>query len=290
MNRFFKYSFLFLVSCPLSLVPLFAQNNATMQSTDQKYDPNHPIKDNRKVLVIPFNPKLYNSEADRNINKETNMTFNQIRHIFRVGLDFNVFTEIKKTFPSTSLLMLDTIKTKKDIDMIYEGIDYKYDPVPVDKATNVKSDGYNAKSKIENGQVVVKVDDTQRFMNTTITNSELLPYLQKKYGADLYVFINELDIKNEINNSGISITDNYKRIISVHYTLMDAAGKIITGGLASEKFPSNVNVPKDIIANHFSRVSTLIYEQILTSLNLKPVEKEKPKDNNPFKDIKLFKH
>ena len=269
---------------------LTAQNNATMESGGKKNEPSQIIKDNRKVLVIPFNPKLYLSDADQNINRETKMTFNQIRHTFRVGLDFNVFTDIKKTFPSTSLLMLDTVKTKKDIEMIYEGIDYKYDPVPADKNTKVKSDDYNSKSKIENGQLVVKVDETKRFMNTTITNSDLLPYLQKKYGADLYVFINELDIKNEINNSGIAITDNYKRIISVHYTLMDATGQIITGGLATDKFPSNVNIPKEIIAGHFSVVSSIIYDQILTSLGLKPVEKEKPKENNPFKDIKLFKH
>ena len=279
-----RNSLVFLASWLLLLGSFSAQNNATMQSGSQKENHILTIKDNRKVLVIPFNPKLYMSEIDRSINRETNQSFTEIRHTFRVGLDFNVLAELKKTFSAASL-MLDTLKTFQDLNMIYKGIDYKYDPVPATNKGKVKTDNYNAKSQINGGQIVVKVDETARFMNTTVTNPSLLSILQKKYGADLYVFVNELDIKNEIDNSGIAMTNDYKRVIAVHYTVMDATGKVITGGLATDKFASTLNTPKKIIAEHFSTIGNEIHEQMLTALNLKPAEKveEKRKPLDIFK-------
>jgi hypothetical protein len=40
-----------------------------------------------KVMLIPFEPKLYNSEIDYQINKETKLSGKEIKYKFRDGMN-----------------------------------------------------------------------------------------------------------------------------------------------------------------------------------------------------------
>ena len=226
------------------------------------------------VLIIPFDSKLYMSEIDRNIWKETGMTFNQIRNVFRQGLAKAVESAMKRNYTAVSLLS-DSNKTVKDLAYIYKSISYSYDPIPSEKnigqqegpgVTKEKGDTRTS-PKIVNGELVVGANYDKRFMNTVLSNPYLLPYLHKKYKSNVFVFINELDIKNDLSTPYNAKTDSYRREITVHYSIFDNSGKQLTAGIATNYFSPGLNDPKKIVDNHFTSVAKTITSKLVESLS-----------------------
>jgi hypothetical protein len=236
----------------------FAQNNTYLPSESKKEILKPEIKDSRKVLVIPFEPKLmYMSEIDQNVYKETNMNFNQIQHAFRSGLDFCVVAEFKKKFGVVSL-MNDTGAAVRDQHYIYNSIAYKYDVIPTADG-KAQKDEIADKPKIQNGQLAVQTNEQSKFMNVKITNPNLLSTLNKRYGTDVFVFISELDLKMVAQD----------RMAYVHYSIYDLKGNLVTAGLATMPFPASANDPKKIVNSYFTGIAEKIRNDYMSAINPK---------------------
>lgn len=275
--RIFSIScFLFLSSCIFSY-----SQNTTIEKQDKtdklktkigKTDEAKP--ENFSVLIIPFEPKLYMSQIDKKVNEETKWSFNQIRNKFRSDLHFFISTELKKKFNTYSLLE-DSVKTAKDLEYVYESIGYDYIAVPENNNGKIKTgkEQEQNNSGIKNGQIETDMKSGKRFMNTKIIAPDLLSYLSNKYGANTFVFINELDIKNEPKAIvDMNSSEAFEREVTVHYTIVDASGNSINSGIATSRFSYNQNKPKAIITENFSKIS----EQIKNNLDktLFPQKKE----------------
>jgi hypothetical protein len=216
-----------------------------------------------KILVIPFDPKLYMSEVDKKVGTEAKMNFNQLRATFRTGLDHQVAAKLGSLNTTYSLLS-DTVKNKKDLDLIYHSISYDYDKPNPDGAVSKNSGTAKQQPAIQNGQLMVEMSDDSRFMNTKLTNPQLLPYLLEKYNAEVFVFINELDIKKNEDSYDIA-TDTYLRDVIVHYTVFDKTGKRINAGIAKSSFSSSLNEPKTIINTAFPSIAKTIADRVSRS-------------------------
>lgn len=81
-------------------------------------------------MIIPFEPKLYNSEIDYLVNKETKLTGKEIKFKFRDGINEQLFKAFKNTKYGVVDLMEDTVKYKKDMIGIYSHLNYEYVKVP----------------------------------------------------------------------------------------------------------------------------------------------------------------
>ena len=103
-------------------------------------------------------------------------------------------------------------------------------------------------------------------------NNEVLNYLNKKYKAEYFLFINQLDIKNDKDSYNIT-TNTYLRRVEVHYTILDRNGKQIDAGIASSSFSSKENNPKKIVALSFSPAATYIATKFIGVVK-PPVEKK----------------
>ena len=256
------------------------RNPSNELSTDKEVK--NPVV-NHKVLIVPFDPKLFMCEISKSINKETGMNFEQIRNTFRSGLDFSILVQLKSSYSTVSLLA-DTSKTKKDLQYIYESIGYKYDLVPEAPDTNKKmlssilpkkkKEKDEAKPGIKDGQIEVEMNNDKRFMNAKISNPELLGYLNKKYGTDVFLFVNQLDIKNVMDDVYDINSDRFVREITVHYTAFDLSGKELNSGIAVDRFASNINNPKTIVNDHFSVTSKTISDNLIKILT-PPAKPEK---------------
>ena len=81
-------------------------------------------------MIIPFEPKLYMGEVDREINAETHLSAKEIKYKFRDGLN----QQIQKAFLNEHFgaldLMEDTGRYRNDIETIYEHLSYEYQKVP----------------------------------------------------------------------------------------------------------------------------------------------------------------
>jgi len=258
-NYRFIASVIFLFACLVSL----AQHTTIGKQGEEKAPP--PGK--HKVMLIPFEPRMYMSEIDYAINAETKLTGKQIKAAFRDGINEQLYKAFKAQHMVVDL-MDDTVKTKKDLENVYQYLSYEYMKVP-DQNNYTPPKKEKDEKKIDKGQIVVETDNEKRFMNAKVKNATLVPYLYGKYKSDIFVFVNQLDIK--ASNSGgpadLPATSGFRKII-VHYTVYTFDAKEINSGVAEVEFPSTINNPSKIIGTYFSKISQTIAQRV--NLVLKP--------------------
>lgn len=219
-----------------------------------------------KIMIVPFENRMYLSEIDFMINKETKLTAKQIKATMRDGLNEQFYKKLKSKMPVVDLLD-DTTKTKKDLEDIYQYLSYQYLKVP--DQNNYKPPVKEKEEKtINNGQLVVESNSDVRFMNAKLKNATLVPYLGGKYKTDLYLFINELDIK-ALNGSPTDLNATTSRKIVLHYTVYTLDAREINSGIAEVNLPTNVNSPTKIINTYFAQLADIVVARIEKALAVK---------------------
>ena len=219
-----------------------------------------------KIMLIPFENRMYLSEIDFMINKESKLNSKQIKEAMRDGLNEQFYKKLKSKIGVVDLLE-DTTKTKKDLENIYQYLSYQYLKVP-------NQDNYKAPVKekeektINKGQLVVESNSDVRFMNAKLKNATLVPYLSGKYKTDLFLFFNELDIKSLSGVPG-DISANSTRKIILHYTVYTVDAKEINSGIAEVNLPNNVNNPSKIINTYFAQLANIVALRIDKALTVK---------------------
>ena len=240
-------------------------SNAQHTTINNKSSEKNPLPGKHKIMLIPFEPRLYMSEIDDALNKETNLSGKQIKNIFRDGINEQLYKTLKSQY-SVVDLMDDTIKTKKDLGDIYQYLSLEYMRVP-DQAHYKPPLKEKKENEIKNGQIVSETDNSPRFMNAKLKNATLVPYLYGKYKSDIFVFINEIDIK--ASNSGgpadAAISDGFRKLV-VHYTVYTFDAKEINSGIAETQFPTALNNPTKIVSSYFSKLAQIISERINLAL------------------------
>lgn len=237
---------------------LLAQNTTISRKSNEDRE----LSAAHKAMIIPFEPKLYMSEIDQAINRETKLSAKEIKFKFRNGLNEEIYKAFKTSKYNVLDLMEDTAKYRKEIENIYQYLSYDYQKVP--NQENYKApEKEKTEKKINKGQLVVETNSDARFMNAKITNAKLVPTLYNNYKTDLFVFINELELKaaGSGNYDAYSV-ENAKRQIIVHYTIFTYDGKEINSGIASEEFDSELNNPKKIIEKHFAAIAATIVARL----------------------------
>lgn len=251
------------------LTVLTAFSVTGQESTIQKKNAdNREITTAQKVLIVPFEPRLYMGEVDRQINAETRLSAREIRFRFRDGLNEQIYRAFRSAKFSALDLMGDTIRYKKEIENIYQYLSYQYMKVPDQKNYKppVKE---KAEKRIEKGQLNVETNSDPRFMNAYLTNSRLIPGLASKYKSHYFVFVNQLDIKASGSRDPLFLgQDTEMRRIVVHYTIFDKQGKEINSGIVEENFAPTLNDPKRIIDKHFSRIGETLVQRVNAQLAL----------------------
>jgi hypothetical protein len=247
----------------ISLMAIFPMMLLAQNTTiSRKSNEDRELSAAHKAMIIPFEPKLYMSEIDQAINRETKLSAKEIKFKFRNGLNEEIYKAFKTSKYNVLDLMEDTAKYRKDIENIYQYLSYDYQKVP--NQENYKApEKEKTEKKINKGQLVVETNSDARFMNAKITNAKLVPTLYNNYKTDLFVFINELELKaaGSGNYDAYSV-ENAKRQIIVHYTIFTYDGKEINSGIASEEFDSELNNPKKIIEKHFAAIAATIVARL----------------------------
>lgn len=226
-----------------------------------------PVAVTHKVMLIPFEPRLYMSEIDHHINAETKMSAKQIKYTFRDGINEQLFKSFKNVKYGVVDLMEDTVKYKKDIEGIYQFLNYEYMKIP-DQANYKVPVKEKEEKKIEKGQLNVETDVEARFMNARMSNPKALPALNSKYRCDVFIFINQFEIR-AVGSAvpGEFTNPNANRKALIHYTVFTKDMKEINSGIAETEFESNLNNPKKINEKHISKLAQQICERTIKALN-----------------------
>lgn len=261
-----KLNFKFKIKSILYLIPYIlylgtnAQDRTIGASTNES---SREILKKYKIMIIPFENRMYMSEIDYQINKETKLNAKQIKASMRDGVNEQLYKKLKNKMTVVDLLD-DTVKTKKDLADIYQYLAYEYQKVP--DQNNYKPPVKEKDEKtVQKGQLVVETNNDARFMNAKLKNATLVPYLTGKYKTNVYLFINELDIK-ALNGSPADFNASSERKIIVHYTVYTSDAKEINSGVAEVALPTNVNSISKISQVYFSQIADIIASRIEKAL------------------------
>ena len=219
-----------------------------------------------KIMLIPFENRMYLSEIDFMINKESKLNAKQIKATMRDGLNEQFYKRLKSKLSVVDLLD-DTTKTKKDLENVYQYLSYQYLKVP--NQDNYKPPVKEKEEKtVHNGQLTVESNSDARFMNAWIKSPTVVPALSGKYKTDLFLFFNELDIK-ALNGIPGDLNTNPARKIILHYTVYTVDAKEINSGIAEVSLPANVNNPTKIINTYFAQLADIVATRIDKALLVK---------------------
>jgi len=233
------------------------------------------------LMIVPFQPKMYMSDVDRDVGKTNNIDFYKVMGFFRLGLDNALVIRAKEEYEVITM-HADVPDINRDLNYIYKSIGYDYELVPVkdemadatkakkimNKFKKKEAPKTVSETKIDGGQVVSEGEMIERYMSTKVINPNMLSFLTEKYKTNLYLFINQLDIKNSVSDYRDYESDNFSRVIQAHYTLMDADGHKIAGGKTKEYFNSNTNDIRVIIKDHFTALADSMLDEITGTLLL----------------------
>jgi len=222
-----------------------------------------------KVLLIPFKPAMLMSEIGEAVNKATGLSYTKITEAFRSEMDLALYNAFKQSYETKSLIQTPK-KGDSTLAYTYASIGATYDLVPGDSSGESHAEFDKSKQKthfIKDGQLQVPMDYSKRFMNVDIINPKLLPYLDKKYGTDITIFINELDIRNVANTETEDLTaSNYRRQVTVQYSIVNVQKQYVAEGTLTTYFPNNVNDPKVIGEKYFSVIAQDMQKELTKKL------------------------
>lgn len=211
-----------------------------------------------KVMVIPFEKSMYLVQVQTYLAQKSGKTHNEIVEFFRESVALEMQNQFLYKYNTVSLYHNND--TAKDLFKAYDAVRYKFEVAPVEEPDGEEEESENSIDKARNlfkrkpqtekeyergttskGQIVSTKNTAQKFANVVVTKPELLQKLHKKYNTDLFVYVTEFDIENDISDQTAFINGDYKRLLRLHYSMVDKDGKIVEKGLVTIPFPNNEN-------------------------------------------------
>ena len=208
------------------------------------------------VLVIPYMPDMHLSDADPDIAIGSEMEFPEMRSELRKGLVRALNKNFQEIYDVPGLQKDFANQSERDIEILYHSLQYENDTVYTLKESKrfalVDSLGKKLKPRKET-----------TYINIGIADEMLIPDYSKKYNADYFIFLNELDIKTYYDDCLNLALKIYRRDLKVHYSIFNKSGKQIYGDVAIASFDTNTNDVKEINSKYFP----VIANYILTSFS-----------------------
>jgi len=210
----------------------------------------------KKVMIIPFEENMYLCGVQTHLAQESKKTHNEIVSFFREATVLELQNQFLYRYNTVSLLHYND--TTMDIFKAYDAVSYKFEIFTsvekeeetskntIDKAKNLFKKKEDKSSKFQrgstnDGQIISLKNSDQKFANVVVRKKENIAYLSQKYNADLFVYVTEFDIENDISNPSQFVNGDYKRLLKLHFSMVNKDGKVIEKGMVSIPFPNNQN-------------------------------------------------
>ncbi len=243
---------------------VFLFQNSTAQQRDSL------VKDSlvyHKVLLVEFDTMMYLSDAEQEIIEQSQKKPEAFHTYLRKSLDNKIAGEVEAIIPCYSMLNDKSEQASEFTAEIYGRSSYRYDELmKLKHVKSTKPKTATGKSKANEDFAIadqyVTVQGDANYMNAAIENKNLFERLNNQYGADLFLFINQLEIKTNYNNCIDIERHVYKRELIISYSVYDAKGKQVDGNLAHAFFPSDSNRDSDIAERTFPAIAQSIAAHI----------------------------
>ena len=251
------------------------------------YNNNPPV-----VMVVPFNPYFYFSDADAEIAKGSNIHMNDVRYKFRNRL--NSLIE-PNGFETHYLLGRNQKDSLTELNKIFSSVDYSYqdilykegweeenrmEPTKEELKTSQKLKGKlkNTVKKTQQPKQEENVStqhkmaatnsrshlakDDSKYYGVLVKDTALFSYFNSIYKVDYYVFINQFEIKTHYDHCLDRTRGDYERTFTVHFSIFDAHGKLVAGNKYKMKYNSGTNDIQQIMLDNLQPMTDFIESQL----------------------------
>jgi len=233
------------------------------------YEPYPFNPDFKQVLVIPFDPYLYFSDADDEIAARSNMMRTKVRQVFRRRLNALIDA---RGYETIHLLGGDVKDSISDLNKIYTGVNYSYmgelkndrlkdaDAAILAQQKNNKATPKEwinkQKDKVQGNSMDAydQPNENEKYFGVTVKNPELFEYFNNKYSVDYYVFVTQFEVKTNYEHCLDRSAGNYERTFTTHYCIFDNKGNRIAGEQFQTHYNSNANYIMTIVADNMPKV------------------------------------
>ena len=258
---------------------------------------------NNKILIIPFENKMYASSKDAEISQKNQINYYQVKEEFKKSIAEQILLSLGNKIPAVSLVH-HRDSSKDILNYVYNSIGFKYDIVKTKDTTsstaktkselmkekldkfikqvnneNPKENKEYERGYISNGEIHTTEHHEERFMNVVIHNPNLLADLNRKYRTNYYIFINEFHISKSFSKPG----SPYEKFcnVSVHYSVINQKGKQVDGGLSITKIPEEMNdlkiIERQYLTNISNEISAFIPDPSLDKATIKKESSDRKK-------------
>ncbi len=234
----------------------------------------------KKVLIIPFDPYKYFSDADDEIAQRSRISKAEVRQFFRSRLS-TVMAPNK--YETLHLMGTPDSDTARDLDKMYLSIGYKYaNPIINTEKPQLQGDPKAAKKQAPGMKEWIKTQTAKiqpdapvkprpakglarfdgKFFHAEIKDTTLIKYFNKKYGVDYYVFLNQFEVKTNYDNCIDRARQDYERNFIVHYTIYKKNGKVMAGNSAKIFYNSNSNSILQIVNDNMQKLANTVLAEL----------------------------
>jgi hypothetical protein len=244
--------------------------HSTLRFTDDAIDLSQ-----KSVLVVPFESKMYLSDINKALAEKNQLTSRQIVERFTTAIDQSISYAFQEKCAVSSFYGIEDSTILQDLSYVYDNLKLEYELVSnteeKSKAAQLKAklkkkedDSYQ-RGQINNGQVVTTRDTRERYIKTVISDQNMLDSMHFKFDNDYFLFVNQLDIKNDYSDMVAVQQGNFERVVRLHYTLYAKDGNILTTGISKTKFSNRQNDINLIITENFPILAHQIFEDLFPS-------------------------
>lgn len=207
----------------------------------------------QQVLIVPFYPNLYFSDADHDIGKHSHLSKGQVREVFRRNLLASIEP---KGFQSVYLLGGSVKDSIADLEKIYTSVQYKHQEIleniyaPNKAAFNFGDLFGRKKKKDEDGF-------TEKYYGVDIKDTSIFGHFEKKYNVDYIIFVNQLEIVTTGKKG-----ENHQRTFTVHFSLYQQDGKKVAGNKFISVYKEETNNIYRIIRANIPQIGKKIANEM----------------------------
>lgn len=236
----------------------------------------------KQVLIVPFDPHLYFSDADDEIAEVSRIPRIKVREVFRRRL--NVLLA-PRGYESIYLLGGKSKDTLSDLNKIYGSVTYNYQDVLysdaymktlADEEEEKEPTASSADEKVKDWikKTRDKLTDPQndeqahrekfkgKYFGVRVTDPRFFDYFDRKYSIDYYIFINQFEVITDYEHCLDRSVGNYKRYFIAHFSIFDKAGNQIAGNKFRVDYDSNSNDIHKICGDNMIKIADRVLREL----------------------------
>jgi hypothetical protein len=254
---------------------LYSQVKDTPKDTAEKEVKQTKAEEKSNILVIPFQPQMYNASGDQYICQKSRITPGELSDMIRRSLTSTLMYNMSDLYNVVE--PPDDLRNKNsDINVIYQITHYTtlykklksyykgYPPIKIGQIIAPSYMRWGTDCVNDNSQAPNR--GHHKYVKAEILRDSLFAGICKRNTSHYALFITQFEMTTRFKNCNDLQNQVFQRDIFIHYTLFDKTGKYIDGGVVGTTFQSNSNDATKILEKNLGVLTGLIIEEMRRKL------------------------